>query len=308
MEETVTNNANLSEVIINTINSLLGSLFSSIDNSVYDTLDSLAFLDTSILNDSFFERTFGQGSNSGLLFIANSLLTAVCIYYCFKLIYSHFTGIQIERPYQFVFKLLIFGIFINCSFFICENSITFRRCNVYKDIYFTSLVSDAIRGIGSNLLGEEICFSNLIENLNSVVTTDANSLNVFSFDGLLKSLMSIGFISLLFTYSLRFIMVKVLLLLTPFALLTLINNSTAWFFKAWLKIFLSLLFIQPFISIILLIVFALDFNSPDVTSKILCVGAMYALMRANTYVTSFVGGISTNVSSNLSFLRGRGKI
>ena len=297
MEETVTNNANLSEVIINTINSLLGSLFSSIDNSVYDTLDSLAFLDTSILNDSFFERTFGQGSNSGLLFIANSLLTAVCIYYCFKLIYSHFTGIQIERPYQFVFKLLIFGIFINCSFFICE-----------LFIYFTSLISDAIRGVGSNLLGEEICFSNLIENLNSVVTTDANSLNVFSFDGLLKSLMSIGFISLLFTYSLRFIMVKVLLLLTPFALLTLINNSTAWFFKAWLKIFLSLLFIQPFISIILLIVFALDFNSPDVTSKILCVGAMYALMRANTYVTSFVGGISTNVSSNLSFLRGRGKI
>lgn len=297
MEETVTNNANLSEVIINTINSLLGSLFSSIDNSVYDTLDSLAFLDTSILNDSFFERTFGQGSNSGLLFIANSLLTAVCIYYCFKLIYSHFTGIQIERPYQFVFKLLIFGIFINCSFFICE-----------LFIYFTSLISDAIRGIGSNLLGEEICFSNLIENLNSVVTTDANSLNVFSFDGLLKSLMSIGFISLLFTYSLRFIMVKVLLLLTPFALLTLINNSTAWFFKAWLKIFLSLLFIQPFISIILLIVFALDFNSPEVTSKILCVGAMYALMRANTYVTSFVGGISTNVSSNLSFLRGRGKI
>lgn len=297
MEETVTNNANLSEVIINTINSLLGSLFSSIDNSVYDTLDSLAFLDTSILNDSFFERTFGQGSNSGLLFIANSLLTAVCIYYCFKLIYSHFTGIQIERPYQFVFKLLIFGIFINCSFFICE-----------LFIYFTSLISDAIRGVGSNLLGEEICFSNLIENLNSVVTTDANSLNVFSFDGLLKSLMSIGFISLLFTYSLRFIMVKVLLLLTPFALLTLINNSTAWFFKAWLKIFLSLLFIQPFISIILLIVFALDFNSPEVTSKILCVGAMYALMRANTYVTSFVGGISTNVSSNLSFLRGRGKI
>ena len=297
MEETVTNNANLSEVIINTINSLLGSLFSSIDNSVYDTLDSLAFLDTSILNDSFFERTFGQGSNSGLLFIANSLLTAVCIYYCFKLIYSHFTGIQIERPYQFVFKLLIFGIFINCSFFICE-----------LFIYFTSLISDAIRGIGSNLLGEEICFSNLIEKLNSGVTTDANSLNVFSFDGLLKSLMSIGFISLLFTYSLRFIMVKVLLLLTPFALLTLINNSTAWFFKAWLKIFLSLLFIQPFISIILLIVFALDFNSPDVTSKILCVGAMYALMRANTYVTSFVGGISTNVSSNLSFLRGRGKI
>ena len=120
--------------------------------------------------------------------------------------------------------------------------------------------------------------------------------------------MSVGFINLLFTYSLRFIMVKVLLLLTPFAMLTLINNSTSWFFKSWLKIFLSLLFIQPFISIILLIVFALDFNSPEIMSKILCVGSMYALIRANTYVTTFVGGISTNVTSNLSFLKSKSKI
>lgn len=297
MEETVANNANLSETIINTINSLLSSLFSSIDNSVYDTLDNLAFLDTSILNNSFFEKTFGYGSNNGLLFIANSLLTAVCIYYCFKLIYSHFTGIQIERPYQFLFKLLIFGIFINCSFFICEFF-----------IYFTSLLSNAIREVGSNLIGEKICFSNLIENLNSIITTDSSSLNLFSFDGLLKSLMSIGFIGLLFSYSLRFIMIKVLLLLTPFALLTLINNSTAWFFKAWLKVFLSLLFIQPFISIILLIIFALDFNSVEITSKILCVGGIYALMRANMYVTSFVGGISTSVSTNFSLFKGNNKI
>ena len=297
MEETVANNANLSETIINTINSLLSSLFSSIDNSVYDTLDNLAFLDTSILNNSFFEKTFGYGSNNGLLFIANSLLTAVCIYYCFKLIYSHFTGIQIERPYQFLFKLLIFGIFINCSFFICEFF-----------IYFTSLLSNAIREVGSNLIGEKICFSNLIENLNLIITTDSSSLNLFSFDGLLKSLISIGFIGLLFSYSLRFIMIKVLLLLTPFALLTLINNSTAWFFKAWLKVFLSLLFIQPFISIILLIIFALDFNSVEITSKILCVGGIYALMRSNMYVTSFVGGISTSVSTNFSFLKGNNKI
>lgn len=297
MEETVANNANLSETIINTINSLLSSLFSSIDNSVYDTLDNLAFLDTSVLNNSFFEKTFGYGSNNGLLFIANSLLTAVCIYYCFKLIYSHLTGIQIERPYQFLFKLLIFGIFINCSFFICEFF-----------IYFTSLLSNAIREVGSNLIGEKICFSNLIESLNSIITTDSNSLNLFSFDGLLKSLMSIGFIGLLFSYSLRFIMIKVLLLLTPFALLTLINNSTSWFFKAWLKIFLSLLFIQPFISIILLIIFALDFNSVEITSKILCVGGIYALMRANMYVTSFVGGISTSVSTNFSLFKGNNKI
>lgn len=294
MEEGIANNANISQIIIETINNLLSTLFSSIDNSVYDTLDNLAFINTNIFDNSVFERLFGHNSNNGLLLIANSLLIAVCIYYCFKLIYSHFTGIQIERPYQFVFKLLIFGIFINGSYFICEFF-----------VYFNSLISDAIREIGQNILGEKICFSNLVESLNSVITVDSSNLNVFSFDGLLKSLISVSFISLLFSYSLRYIMIKVLILLTPFALLTLINSSSSWFFKSWLKIFLSLLFIQPFISIVLLIVFAIDFNSPDVTSKILCIGSIYALIRANSYVQHFIGGISTDVTQNFKFLRGK---
>ena len=294
MEEAISNTTNITQVIIDTINSLLNTLFSSIENSVYETLDDLAFISTDILDNTIFQKLFGYHYDNGLLIIANSLLLAVCLYYCFKLVYSHFTGIQIERPYQFVFKLLIFGIFINCSYFICE-----------MFIYFTSLISDAIRSIGSNILGEEISFSSLISNLNSVVTVDSTSLNVFSLDGILQSLISISFINLLFTYSLRFIMVKVLILIMPFALLTLINSSTAWFFKAWLKIFLSLLFIQPFISITLLIVFALDFTGTDIMSKVLCIGAIYALIRANTYVQHFIGGISTNVSQNLSLMRGR---
>ena len=100
-------------------------------------------------------------------------------------------------------------------------------------------------------------------------------------------------------------MIKVLILLMPFAFLTLINSSSSWFFKAWLKILLSLLFIQPFISIILLIVFALDFSSSDIASKILCIGSLYALIRANSYVQHFIGGISTDVSQNIKFMKGQ---
>ena len=296
MQETITNTTNISQVIIDTINSLLNMLFSSINNSVYNVLDELCFININVLNDSLFEKLFNNNSNNSLILIANSLLLAVGIYYCFKLLYSYFTGIQIERPYQFVFKLLIFGILINFSYFICE---TF--------IYFTSLITDAIREIGQNILGEKICFSNLIENLNSVIKVDSSSLNVFSFDGLLKSLISASFISLLFSYSLRYIMIKVLALLTPFALLTLINVSSSWFFKSWFKIFLSLLFIQPFISIVLLIIFALDFTAPDIASKILCIGSIYALIRANLYVQHFIGGISTDVTQNLRFLKNRVK-
>ena len=258
MEETITSTTNVTQVIIDTINNLLGTLFYSIDNSVYESLDKLAFINTDFIYDSFFNRVFGIDVNNGLLLIANCLLIAVCLYYSFKLLYSHFSGIAIEKPYQFVFKLLIFATFINFSFFICEFF-----------IYFNSLISAAIRDIGNIVFDTEISFSLLIENLNSIITIDSTNINVFSFDGILRSIISFSFVSLLFTYSLRYIMIKVLILLMPFAFLTLINASSAWFFKAWLKIFLSLLFIQPFISLILLISSSLDFSSSDIISKLL---------------------------------------
>ena len=292
MEESATNISNVSQVIIDTINNLLNTLFSSIDNSVYDTLDNLAFINVHSFNNSFINDIFNHNSGNGLIIIANSLLLAVCLYYCFKLLYSYFTGIQIERPYQFVFKLLIFGIFINCSHFICETL-----------IYFPSVIAAAIRDVGQSALGEEISFSNLISNLNSVVSVDTTSFNVFSFDGLIKSLTSISFINLLLSYSLRYIMIQVLIFLTPFAFLTLINNSTSYFFKAWLKIFISLLFLEIYISLVLLIAFALNLDNGEIVSKLLCIGSIYALIKGNSYVQHFIGGISTDISANINLLK-----
>ena len=284
---------NISQLIIDTINNLLNSLFSSIDNSIYETLDKITFINTNILENSIFSKIFGNSSNNGIILIANSLLIAVCLYYCFKLIYSHFTGISIENPYQFIFKLLIFGIFINFSYFICKFI-----------IYFNSLISDIIIEIGKSIFNTNISFSSLVENLNKVITINSSSINVFSFDGILRSIISFSFINLLFTYSLRYIMIKVTILLIPFAFLSLINNSSSWFFKSWLKVFLSLLFIQPFISIILLIIFSMDFSSSDIFSKILCIGSLYALIKANSYIQHFIGGISTEITQNIKSMGG----
>ena len=50
------NTINLSEIIFNSINELLQTLFSSIDNSIYSLLDDLAFIDTSILSNSYFQK------------------------------------------------------------------------------------------------------------------------------------------------------------------------------------------------------------------------------------------------------------
>ena len=110
-------------------------------------------------------------------------------------------------------------------------------------------------------------------------------------------------LNLLFSYALRYIMIKVFVLLTPFAFLTLLNNSTSWFFKTWLRTLISLLLLQSFISIILLIVFSINFNSTDIFSKLLSIGSIYALTKANSYIQHLLGGISTDISANISLMK-----
>ena len=62
MEET----SSLTNSIIQTINSIFQTLFASIDNSIYKTLDKLVFIDSNILNHSLFEKIFGTNTSNGL--------------------------------------------------------------------------------------------------------------------------------------------------------------------------------------------------------------------------------------------------
>ncbi|MBR1654589.1 MAG: hypothetical protein IJ690_06610 [Clostridia bacterium] len=289
MQET---QASITQTIITTINTLFSSLFSSIDNNVYSILDDIIFIKPDILNDNFMSKFLGTSSTSGLILIANSLLIGFSLFYIIRYAYSHYLSTETEQPFQFIFKLFIYTILANSSYFIMEQIININ-----------SLISLAIREVGENIFNCNISFSELILRLNNVITTDSNSLNLFSLDGLLKSFVSINLLNLLFTYSLRYVILKVFILITPFSFITLINSSTSWFFKAWFKSVLSLLLLQSFVSLILLVIFSTDFSSSNLFSKVICIGSIYALTKANSYIRELIGGISTEVSSNFSSLR-----
>ena len=177
---------------------------------------------------------------------------------------------------------------MNFSFFIVE---------IILDL--NSNISLAIRSLGENLFGKEISFSELINTINTNVAVDTNSLNIFSVDGLIKSTLSISLLSLVFSYSLRYIMIKVFVLLAPFAFISLSLDSTSWFFKSWLKNLFSLLFIQIIVSLVLLILFSLDYSKTNLFNKFVYVGGVYALIRANTFVRQFIGGVSTEISQSV---------
>lgn len=279
---------NITEIIANSINSLFGNLFSSIDNNIYLILDEITFIDTDILSDSFFQKIFGTNSYSGILLICNSLLISFIIFYCLKLLYSHFTFTNIEKPFQFLFKLLIFGILMNSSFFICEQIVNIN-----------SMVSLAIREIGENIFKTNINFTEIIKKINSVIVIGKNDFNLFSMDGIIKSFISFELMNLLFTHSLRYILVKIFILISPFAFLSLISNTSNWFFKSWFRGFFALLIIQSFVSIILLIIFSINIDSNDILLKLLYLSSLYALTKSNIYIKELVGGINTTFSNSI---------
>ena len=280
----------ITQTIFNTINSLISSLFSSIDSSVYDILDKIVFIDKDILDDNFFLSFIGASNSNGIILLSNSLIIGFVLFYIVRYACSHFMGNQVERPFQFVFRLIVFAILSNCAFFIMG-----------EFLHINYLISEAIKALGENILNCDISFSQLILKLNEIMSE--SSPNIFSIDGLLKGFISISLLNLLFTYSLRYVILKVFILITPFAFLTLINSSTSWFFKAYFKSILSLLLLQSFISIVLLIIFSINFSSTDLFSKILCIGALYALTKANSYVKELVGGISTEFTTNFNTFR-----
>jgi len=279
---------NITQTIINTINSIFEMLFSSIDNNLYSVLDKITFINSDILTDKNFENIFGTSTSNGILLIANSLLLGFILYYGFKYLMSHITYQRVDSPFSFIIKILIFGICMNFSFFILQFLLDLN-----------SNISLAIRSLGKNLFGSELSFSELINKINTNISIDTSSLNIFSVDGLIKSTLSLSLLNLVFSYSFRYIMVKVFILLAPFAFLSLSLDSTSWFFKSWLKNLFSLLFIQIIVSLVLLILFSLDFSSSNLFNKFVYVGGIYSLIKANSFVREFIGGVSTNISQSV---------
>ena len=279
---------NLTEIIFNSINELFKTLFSSIDNSIYSLLDRLCFIDTSILSNTYFQKILGSNSSEGILLICNSLVFGFLIYYAASFLISHLTYSKIDSPKQFIFKTLIFIAIMNSSLWICEQIIS-----------IISFVTSGITDIGSSLSNNTISFSKFIDNINKAVYFSGD-LNLFSFDGIVKSFTSFGLINLIFTYSLRYIMIQIFILISPFAFLSLITNSSEWFFKVWLKTFISLLLVQILVSLILLLSFSIPLNDSSNFSKLLYIGIIYALTRSNSYIKELFGGISTTVNSGIS--------
>lgn len=261
---------NLTSLICDTLNSIFFKIFSSIDNTIYSNLDNILLINSDITNNFKFQQLFGIDASNGLLLLANSLIFGIVLFYILNFTVSHLIYSKIDSPYQFIFKCIIFMACMNSSLWICE-----------KIIDFIAILSDFIRAIGYSITGSEINFSNLICNINSTLYPELETFDIFSFDGIIKLTTTLGIVYILFLYSIRYMMCKILILLAPLAFCTLITNRFDGFFKGWLKQFLILLAMQVFVSFVLVLGFCLDFQSGDTLSKLIYFAIIAVIIKSH---------------------------
>ena len=108
-EETVTQTINVTQVVLNTINTLCESLFSSINKTVFPEIDRLIFLNEDLTSSTYMERIIGTNFNMGLLVLAEFFLSAFVLYYAIRRFTSYYSGQQVESISKF-FKYFLFTI------------------------------------------------------------------------------------------------------------------------------------------------------------------------------------------------------
>lgn len=282
---------NIPEILNNIISSLINNLLNSVDSNVFSILDELVFINPSIVKSKYFISLFTKSFS--IISLSKALLFGVLIYYAISYLFSHLTCNNFQKPFQFLTKLFFSAILIHFSSSICEYIIS-----------FFDLLTNILRDLGVLIFSFNISFTLIHQRITALFQTfSAETLSFFSFDGVLKSFISFGFINLLFTYSVRFIFIKILILMSPFAFLSIALDQSKWIFKIWLKNFIGQLCSQLFICIILLIMFSFQNTFDLAITKLLYVASLICLIKASSFVKDFTSGFTSDITTSISNIK-----
>lgn len=263
--------------IINSISILSEKLFKSVEGQVYNILDDIILIGPDILKSEPLNKIFFPNDINWVILIANSLTIFYSVYYILSRILSMYNGSSVESVYNFILKLVIVLLLVNNSYYICEEILNFNE-----------IVSETIDEAIYDLLGKEATFKNLKEeviSLQEFVESDALSL-----EGIIKSILSFFSVSLLITFSIRYVTVILLIILSPLALVCLTSNITRGITKSFGKILFINLVFQLFIK--LLLVIPMLYSDKDNTIyKIILIGSMYMIYRLNNFVRELLSQI-----------------
>ena len=267
------------ENILDNLNLISEKLFKSVEEQVYKVLDELVIIGPEILNQEPLKNICYSEKVNGIIIIANSLILFYIIYFIFNQLINLYNSKILENVYKFIIKITIIGIVVNYSYYICEELL-----NLFK------LLSECVELFCKEITNQEITFVNLKEviiNIEDFLNNDLLSLN-----GIIKGMVSFGSVSILINFAIRYVTVIFLILVSPFAFISLSSNLTSGVFKSWGKLLIVNLLIQIVVKFIMIIPIVYK-DTSSIMYKIILVGSIYLIYKINTFTKEFFVKITT---------------
>lgn len=267
----------VTENIINSINTVVEKIYKSVEGQVYELLDKTIIISPDILNKEPLSKIYEKDGSSIFMIICASLITFYTIYYISTRLVSMYNGSKVESVYRFVLKLVISIILMSSSLFLVETVLDINN-----------LMTEAVNAAGKQITGEKISFDSLKEKI-----TDLDKYmkqDFISLDGMIKSFIAFGAISLLINFAVRYVTIIFLIIISPFGIMFMASPITAGISKAWLKLFITSIITQIVVQLLLII--PLSFKDVNTTIfRIVLVGTIYLLYRLNMFIKDVLGNI-----------------
>ncbi|MCX8075192.1 MAG: hypothetical protein N2749_06390 [Clostridia bacterium] len=272
--------------IINNLNIISEKLFKSVEGQVYEVLDKITVITPDILRTEPLKNIVSTDRINGMIIIANSFILFYICYYIFTQLISMYNGRKIENVYLFIIKIVVIYIIVNNSYYICEIILDLFEKFSYSIDLFTQELSN-----------EKINFNSLKEDIVSI--EDFMKTDLFSLNGIIKGVISFGMLTILINFSIRYVTIIFLIVISPFAIMTASSKISSGFFKTWIKLLLTNMFTQIIVKLLLIV--PIVYKSTDsVMYKIILVGTIYLLYRITTFTKELFTKISEeNESANI---------
>lgn len=259
--------------IISVINTLLQNIFSAVDGELFDILDSLVMINKDILLTEPIEKLGFKSEDNSIILIALTFITMFAIFFGIKRLINMYNAGSTKDTAKFILRVVICTILMMSSYFLIETVLNINE-----------LFGDVLKNIGEEITDKEISFVTLKETILELEKDMTDT--AISLDGVIKGMVSFGVVSLVFTFAIRYVTVIFLILISPIAIMLAINDSTFVIFVKWCKLFITNLFIQNAVLLVITIPLCID-DVDSVMFKVILVGSIYILYK----IKSFAGDL-----------------
>ena len=255
--------------VMKSVNSIYEKIILAVENDIYPLVDKSMDLIYQFQKGSDFYKGYiklVEISN----FLVFAILTVILVTQVTRKIISFYTGEDVQCIFKTILKFVIVYLLAINSNFIVE-----YVSEIFEIVY--EYVDDAAK----NLVNRQVCFKNLLDEAN-IKSNDKNDL--FTINGLIKSIICYGSVTILISNSVRFIAVFIVYACLP-VIIMFIGVGTKKIQK--IKLLFLLLVTPIVIKVIIIIPFLLK-GKNEFLFSIAVLGTFNIITKINNYLKEVV--------------------